>query len=74
MSSRINSDTEPRGLYFSKALFEGLTFEGAYTWRGLFSAFYGSSSFSFLDRRLDALVRTYTSLTKSKENERLLAV
>ena len=30
-----NSENKPRGLYFSKALFEGLIFEGAYIRRGL---------------------------------------
>ena len=30
-----NSENKPRGLYFSKALFEGLISGGAYTWRGL---------------------------------------
>ena len=28
-----NSESKPRGLYFSKALFEGLIFGGAYLWR-----------------------------------------
>ena len=27
---KINSENKPRGLYFSKALFEGLIFGGAY--------------------------------------------
>ena len=30
-----NFENKPRGLYFSKALFEGLTFGGAYIRRGL---------------------------------------
>ena len=30
-----NSENKPRGLYFSKALFEGPIFEGAYIRRGL---------------------------------------
>ena len=30
-----NSESEPRGLYFSKALFEGLIFGGAYIRKGL---------------------------------------
>ena len=30
-----NSENKPRGLYFSKALFEGLIFGGTYIWRGL---------------------------------------
>ena len=30
-----NSENKPRGLYFSKALFEGLIFGGAYIWRSL---------------------------------------
>ena len=30
-----NSENKHRGLYFSKALFEGLTFGGAYIRRGL---------------------------------------
>ena len=30
-----NSENKPRGLYFSKALFEGLIFGGAYIRRGL---------------------------------------
>ena len=30
-----NSENQPRGLYFSKALFEGLIFGGAYNRRGL---------------------------------------
>ena len=30
-----NSENKPRGLYFSKALFEGLIFGWAYIWRGL---------------------------------------
>ena len=30
-----NSENKPRGLYFSKALFEGLILGGAYIWRGL---------------------------------------
>ena len=30
-----NSENKPRGLYFSKALFEGLIFGGAYDRRGL---------------------------------------
>ena len=34
-----NSENKPRGLYFSKTLFEGLIFGGAYL---LFSAFYGT--------------------------------
>jgi len=39
------------GLYFSKALFEGLIFGGAYTWRGLFSEIYGNFYifFAFLE-------------------------
>ena len=28
-----NSENKPRGLYFSKTLFEGLIFGGAYVWR-----------------------------------------
>ena len=32
---RKNSENKPRGLYFSKALFEGLIFGGAYIRRGL---------------------------------------
>ena len=28
-----NSENKPRGLYFSKAVFEGLIFGGAYLWR-----------------------------------------
>ena len=28
-----NSENKPRGLYFSKAIFEGLIFEGAFLWR-----------------------------------------
>ena len=44
--------TSPRGAYiwrcdltegFLRYRFGGLIFEGAYTWRGLFSEFYGSS-------------------------------
>ena len=31
----LNSENKPRGLYFSKALFERLTFGGAYVRRGL---------------------------------------
>ena len=40
--------TSPRGLIFGGAIerrvfrFGGLTFGGAYTWRGLFSEFYGT--------------------------------
>ena len=34
-SYRKNSENKPRGLYFSKALFEGLIFGGAYIRRGL---------------------------------------
>ena len=30
-----NSENKPRGLYFSKALVEGLSFGGAYIRRGL---------------------------------------
>ena len=30
---KINSENKPRGLYFSKALFEELIFGGAYLWR-----------------------------------------
>ena len=30
-----NSENKPRGLYFSKSLFEGLIFGGAYIRRGL---------------------------------------
>ena len=30
-----NSKNKPQGLYFSKALFEGLIFGGFYIWRGL---------------------------------------
>ena len=29
----VNSENKPRGLYFSKAPFEGLIFGGAYVWR-----------------------------------------
>ena len=37
MFNRIpsNSENKPRGLYFSKAVFEGLIFGGAYIRRGL---------------------------------------
>ena len=31
----LNSENKPQGLYFSKALFEGLIFGGAYIRRGL---------------------------------------
>ena len=31
----VNSENKPRGLYFSKAFFEGLIFRGAYIRRGL---------------------------------------
>ena len=31
----VNSESKPWGLYFSKAIFEGLIFGGAYVWRGL---------------------------------------
>ena len=30
---KINSEKKPRGLYFSKALFEGFIFGGVYVWR-----------------------------------------
>ena len=33
----LNSQNKPQGLYFSKALFEGLIFDGAYIQRGLFT-------------------------------------
>ena len=68
MPSRIN---KPRGLYFSKALFEGLIHGEAY-----FRNFtvHSVSIFQSVDSPLDALVCTCTSLTKSKENERLLSV
>ena len=29
----LNSENKPRGLYFSKALFEGVIFGEAYVWR-----------------------------------------
>ena len=32
---RKNSENKPQGLYFSKALFEGLIFGGAYIRKGL---------------------------------------
>ena len=31
----VKSENKPRTLYFSKTLFEGLIFGGAYIWRGL---------------------------------------
>ena len=31
----VNSKNKPRGLYFSKTLFEGLIFGGVCIWRGL---------------------------------------
>ena len=31
----VKPENKPQGLYFSKALFEGLIFRGAYIWRGL---------------------------------------
>ena len=40
-----NSENKPRGLYFSKALFEGLMFGGAYVRRGLCTE--GNLSFKF---------------------------
>ena len=49
--------TSPRGAYiwrgdltegFLRYRFGGLTFGGAYTWRGLFSEFYGINIFSLL--------------------------
>ena len=33
--SKILKTIKPKSLYFSKALFEGLIFGGAYIWRGL---------------------------------------
>ena len=42
------SSTSPRGLIFNGGFlryrFRGLIFGGAYTWRGLFSEFYGTYS------------------------------
>ena len=37
MSNTVKSENKPRGLYFSKALFEGRIFGGAYMRRGLFA-------------------------------------
>ena len=37
VSNTVKSENKPRGLYFSKALFEGPIFGGAYIRRGLFA-------------------------------------
>ena len=34
-TGKVNTENKPRGLYFSKALFEGLIFGGTYIRRGL---------------------------------------